>query len=87
MVLAASQDFEDPVLAQAVSDAGDAGYTTGPTDCDVGAADAVGLPEEVNFYTVSVYLHSEADAHAAHTAFAARGIEGTVALVQTFCLD
>jgi hypothetical protein len=87
VILAASEDFDDPVLDQAVDDATAAGYHTGPTDCDVGVAEALGLPENSYLASVSVYLESEADAGAALVAFEARGVGGTVALVQTFCLD
>ncbi|MDQ3543317.1 MAG: hypothetical protein M3431_05570, partial [Actinomycetota bacterium] len=58
----------------------------GPTDCDVGAAQALGIDSEI-VYTVSVYYASEADARTAQAAFAARGQAGVVAQVQTFCLD
>ena len=34
VVLAGSADFEDPALQQALGAASDAGYVTGPTDCD-----------------------------------------------------
>ena len=85
VVLAGSADFDDPVLAEAVQAAGDAGYVTGPTDCDIGAAEALGQP--AGNLTVSVYLESESDAEAARLAFEAGGVTGVVALVQTFCLD
>jgi ABC-type Fe3+-hydroxamate transport system substrate-binding protein len=85
VVLAGSDDIDDPVLAEAVEAAEDAGYLTGPTDCDFGAAEALGQPE--GNLTVSVYLSSESDAEAALLAFEARGVTGVVAQVQTFCLD
>lgn len=87
VILAASEDSDDPVLSTAVDDAEAAGYQTGPTDCDAGAAEVLGLPEDRHYYTVSVYFSNEADAEAAHDAFAARGVDGTVGVVQTFCLD
>jgi hypothetical protein len=87
VVLAASEGFADPLLAEAVLAAEAAGYSTGPTDCDVGAVAALGLPDDRQYYTVSVYLSSEEDAIAARDAFAARGVGATVAEVQTFCLD
>ena len=37
--------------------------------------------------TVSVYFETEADAQQAQLAFEARGFNGVVATVQTFCLD
>jgi hypothetical protein len=90
VVLAGSDDFEDPVFAAANEAAEAAGYHTGITDCDVGAPEALGLPDSTEngtVYTISVYLRSEADAHAALAAFQARGVEGVVALVQTYCMD
>lgn len=86
VVLAASADFEDPALLAAANAASDAGYSSGPTDCDVGAAEAFGVTGEI-VYTVSVYYASEADARSAQGAFAATGIDGVVARVQTYCLD
>ena len=85
VVLAGSDDIDDQVLAEAMEAAEDAGYLTGPTDCDFGAAEALGQPE--GNLTVSVYLSSESDAEAALLAFEARGVTGVVAQVQTFCLD
>ena len=84
VVLAGSDDFNDPVLDEATQAAEDAGYNTGPTDCDFGAAEALGSEGTV---TVSVYLETEVDAQAALLAFEARGVSGVVAQVQTFCLD
>ncbi len=86
VVLAGAEDFDDPVLLAAQTAAEDAGYTTGPTDCDAGAAELLGLPEG-HYATISVYLDTEADANAALAAFQARGVEGAVGVVQTFCLD
>ncbi len=85
VVLAGSATPDDPVLAEAILAAEQAGYTTGATDCDDGAPEALGQPDGTS--TVSVYLESEADAHAALLAFEARGVSGVVAEVQTFCLD
>ena len=85
VVLAGSDTPDDPVLAEAILAAEEAGYTTGATDCDDGAPEALGQPDGNS--TVSVYLENEADAHAALLAFEARGVSGVVAQVQTFCLD
>lgn len=85
VVLAGSDTPDDPVLADAILAAEEAGYTTGATDCDDGAPEALGQPDGNS--TVSVYLENEADAHAALLAFEARGVSGVVAQVQTFCLD
>jgi hypothetical protein len=88
VVLAASEDPAGSDLETAIVIAGEAGYTTGATDCDFGAATALGLPEDRrHFFTVSVYLRSESDAIAALDAFRARGVDGAVALVQTYCMD
>lgn len=86
VVLAGSADFDDPVLDQAIADAAAAGYTVGKTDCDEGAAEAIGM-DGSGVYTITIYLNSQADANAAATAFAARGVDATVALVTLFCLD
>jgi hypothetical protein len=72
VVLAGSADGNDPALAEATQAAEDAGYVTGPTDCDEGAEGALGMPEGT--LTVSVYLETDADAQAALLAFEARGI-------------
>lgn len=85
VVLAGSDTPDDPLLAEAILAAEEAGYTTGATDCDDGAPEALGQPDGNS--TVSVYLENEADAHAALLAFEARGVSGVVAQVQTFCLD
>ncbi|MET0566044.1 MAG: hypothetical protein ABW021_06355 [Acidimicrobiia bacterium] len=85
VVLAGSATPDDPVLAEAIVAAEEAGYTTGATDCDDGAPEALGQPDGNS--TVSVYLENEADARAALLAFEARGISGVVAQVKTFCLD
>ena len=85
VILAGATNADDPVLTDATRSAEDAGYTTGPTDCDQGAAEAIGQPEGA--LTVSVYFDTEADALAAALAFDSRGVNGVVAEVQTFCLD
>ena len=85
VILAGATTADEAALSDATRAAEDAGYSTGPTDCDEGAAEALGQPEGA--FTVSVYFESEAEAHAAASAFDARGINGVVAEVQTFCLD
>jgi hypothetical protein len=71
----------------AVLTADGAGYNTGPTDCDFGAAEALGFTEPEHYYTVSVYFDTEVDANLAQDAFQGRGVGSTVAQVQAFCLD
>lgn len=85
VVLAGASDPEDPSFVEAELIATEAGYTTGFTDCDEGAAEALGMP--AGTITTSVYFETEADARAAAVAFAARGVDGVVAEVRTFCLD
>jgi hypothetical protein len=85
VVLAGAPDSDDPAITDAVAAAEDAGYTTGPTDCDEGAAEALG--QDGYALTISVYFDTEADAQAAAAAFEARGVTGVVAEIQTFCLD
>ncbi|HSK07912.1 MAG TPA: hypothetical protein VK990_10355 [Acidimicrobiia bacterium] len=85
VVLAGSDDVNDPALTEAIQAAEDAGYVTGPTDCDEGAEAALDMPDGT--LTVSVYLETEADARAALLAFEERGVTGVVAQVRTFCLD
>ena len=85
VVLAGAADPGDPAITAAIAAAEEAGYTTGPTDCDEGAPEALGLSGSV--LTVSVYFETEADAQAAAAAFEARGVPGVVAEVRTFCLD
>ena len=59
----------------------------GDANCDQGSLQALGIGDDAFFSIVSVYFESEADAIAARDAFLARGIGGTVALVQTYCMD
>lgn len=84
-VLAGGGTPTAPSLVAAIAAARAAGYSTGPTDCDVGAADALGLPPGT--LTVSIYFATEAEAIVARAAFVARGVDAEVAEVQTFCLD
>jgi hypothetical protein len=87
VILAAAEDYGDPALDQATAAATAAGYHTGSTDCDSGVAAAVGMPEGSAVVSVSVYFDTQADAQAALLAFQARGVDGTVATVTTYCLD
>lgn len=90
VILAASEHENDPAIAAAITAATDAGYdTAGPTDagCDQGSLQALGIDDDDYYLIVSVYFDTEEDAIAARDAFLTRGVEGTVALVQTYCLD
>ena len=85
VVLAGAANPEDPAILTAEQAATDAGYNTGWTDCDEGAAEALGM--QAGIITLSVYFETEEDAEMAAEAFAARGVDGVVAEVRTFCLD
>lgn len=85
VVLAGASDPSDQAIVAAEEAATAAGYTTGFTDCDEGAAEALGMPGGT--VTISVYFDTEEYARAAQAAFAAQGIEGEVAEVRTMCLD
>ena len=87
VVLAASEGYADPGLRTATIAATGAGYLAFPTNCDSGATEALGLPQDRSYYTVSVYLRSEADAISAEQSFERLGVGGVVAKVQTLCLD
>jgi len=87
VILGASETSNDPALRAAELAAERAGYTTGATDCDVGADVVLGLPADRHYYTVSVYLESEEDANAARDAFAEWGVGGIPGVVRTFCGD
>jgi peptidoglycan hydrolase-like protein with peptidoglycan-binding domain len=77
------------LLDTAEADARAAGYVTGRTDCDFGAAEAWGVPQSEGDYVlaVSVPFDSERAARAAAEAFADRGVDTVVAEVQTMCMD
>jgi hypothetical protein len=89
VVLAVATDYDDRVLAEAVWSAAEVGYETGPTDCDVGVEEIVGLPSEeeggAHIVSVSLYFESTAQAEAFVAAYEpeVRGI----GQVRTFCLD
>lgn len=85
VVLAGAETAEDPAIVAAEQAPVDAGYEVGWTDCDEGAAEALGMPGGT--ITLSVYFENEEDAEMAATAFAARGVDGVVAEVRTYCLD
>lgn len=88
VVLAGSEDPLDPQLEAAEQMIEEAGYFAGVTDCDEGAASALGLPEESFILTASAYFNSEEDANEALRAFRAEGFSGgAVAEVTTGCLD
>jgi hypothetical protein len=79
--------WDDPGFGTAREAAEAAGYVTGQTDCDFGAAEAAGLPPDGHYYSMSVYFETEEIADRARDAFLARGVDSVVGLVQTFCMD
>jgi hypothetical protein len=84
VVLAGADALDAVALFEAENSARAAGYLTGPTSCDEGAAEALGAGQ----YTVSVYFDSEAVARQALAAFQEAGFAGgAVAEVVTYCLD
>ena len=88
VVLAVGSDPQGPEVLKAVDAAAAAGYFAGPTDCDQGAPEAMGVDgNPPGVYSVSVYFDTEADARAAVDAFEARSVPAVAAVVQTFCLD
>lgn len=88
VVLAGAEATDEPSLVAAETAAKDAGYSAGPTDCDQGAKEALGMSSEAQIYTVSVYFDTQAAARLALAAFREKGFgKGVVAEVRTFCLD
>lgn len=87
VVLYGSEDAADPLFDNPLSVLTSVGYTSGITDCDQGAADVLGLPDGYSYLTLSVYFETEADARAAVTAFAGRGVDAVAGQVETYCLD
>ncbi len=87
VVLYGSEDPADPLFDNARSVLTSVGYTGGITDCDQGASEVLGLPDGHSYFTLSVYFETEADARAAVTAFAGRGVDGVAGQVETYCLD
>ena len=86
VVLAGAATHDDPVVLEAQRIATEAGYNTGPTDCDTGAPEALGMDDSA--FTVSVYFGTEADAVTALDALQRSGLDGgAVAEVQTYCMD
>ena len=87
LVLAASEGRFTPELETALLAAGNAGYSPRLTDCDNGELDALGLPTDRRYHTVSIYFSTETAVRAAEDAFSARGIGSTVARVEIACID
>ncbi len=86
VVLAGSSQPRDQILEAAIADAALAGYEATPTNCDLGASDALGMASRGS-YTVSVYFNTEKEADAAVIDLAALSIIGVVVNVQMSCPD
>jgi hypothetical protein len=84
LVLAASSDATDPTLVAAQVAAQRAGYAAPPRRIPDASA-AVGAPSEA--LTVTVLFARQPDAVTAQTAFAAAGVDATLATVATDCID
>jgi len=89
VVLMVSDVIDDPAFDEATEAARAVGYHPSSTDCDFGAATVFGKTdeEETHYYSVSLYFQNEEDATAALEGLRARGIDGAVGVVQTYCMD
>ncbi len=84
VVLAGASEPSDPLLEETVSDLSRAGHETNVTNCDRGAAEALGMnPSES--YTVSVYADSEEAAMILLNDVAPRGIVGVITQIRVEC--
>jgi hypothetical protein len=86
VVLAGASTPGDEILLAAVDDAASAGFDAAPTNCDDGAAEALGMAGD-GTYTVSLHYATEAEAIAASDMLAAGGVASAVAEVATACPD
>lgn len=88
--LGVADDFGDPSLSDVSALAASYGFFGGTTDinCDLGAAELIGIAPGGSEAVVGVYFDNEADANQFILAWEARGhtVEG-VGMVQTYCLD
>jgi hypothetical protein len=89
VVLAAAPTFDDPVLDEAVQSAAAVGYDTGPTDCDQGVNEIVGVASEQeggpHLSSVSLYFQTRAESEQ-FVALYEPEVRG-IGQVRTFCLD
>lgn len=84
LVLAGASDPYDPILTDTLSEVGDLGYESRISNCDQGAAEAIGMAPEGTF-TLSALFGSEAAAVEASAVLASSQIEGLVTEVVVAC--
>lgn len=86
VVLAGASEPSDPILELAVADATGAGLEGAVTNCDRGAAEALGMAP-AGTYTVSVYADTNEAAEALLGRLVGMGVEGVVAAIVQECPD
>lgn len=84
VVVAGASDPFDPLLGETVDLVAAAGHTTTITNCDVGAAEALGMQPALS-YTISVYAADESAAGLLAASLDAAGLPGVVTEVSVIC--
>ncbi len=84
VVVAGASDPFDPLLGETVELVAAAGHRTTITNCDVGAAAALGMQPQVSF-TVSVYAADQSSADRLAESLEAVGLPGVVTEVSAVC--
>ena len=84
VVVAGASDPFDPILEDTVGLVTDAGHDTTITNCDEGAAEAIGMLPDASF-TVSVYAATPDAAAVLHEELAAAGLPGAISEVLVRC--
>jgi len=84
VVVAGASQPHDTLLSMTVDDLAAVGYQTTPTNCNQGAAEALGMAPAESF-TVSVHFETEAEAASANRKLEAAGLGGIVAMVKVKC--
>lgn len=84
VVVAGASDPFDPLLGATVEDLAAAGFPSTITNCDVGAASAIGMQPGASF-TVSVYASNEADAELLMAELDESGLAGPVTEITVQC--
>ena len=84
VVIAGASDPFDPLLGETVDLVAAAGHTTTITNCDVGAAEALGMQPAVS-YTISVYAADEDAADRLAASLETVGLPGVVTEVSVVC--
>ena len=84
VVIAGAADPFDPLLEDTVANLTAEGYETLITNCDVGAAEAIGMQAALS-YTVSVYAQDRENAEGLADILRENDLSGTVAQVSVDC--